>query len=101
MSGGSNVLVTLHRELLRLGRRLDRRPLSKALLIAQPGVFFDRRSRELVRLPHLDGPQGEWAQMLASFNRGEFYAPASSACCCPGTDWNRTVPHAPLQKLFG
>ena len=53
-----SVVETIYRELLRLGRTLDRRPLSKALLIAQPGAFFDRRSRELVRLPPLDGPQG-------------------------------------------
>jgi len=67
----------VYRQLLRMGRELDREPLAKALLIAQPGVFFDRRSRELVRLPQLGGPMGEWAQMLAAFNQGEFYSPSS------------------------
>eukprot|EP00966_Prymnesium_polylepis_P166305 3844260-Prymnesium_polylepis.1 len=73
-----SAVQTVYRELLRLGRKLDRRPLSKAMLIAQPDVFFDRRSRELVRLPVRGGPQGEWAQRLAAFNRGEFYAPTKS-----------------------
>lgn len=75
-----SVSRTLYRELLRLGRRLDDSPLSKALLIAQPGMLFDRRTHELVRLPQLSGPQGQWARVLADFNGGEFYAPSRSVC---------------------
>ena len=75
MSSGSPVVPTLYRTLLRLGRQLDTQPLAKALLIAQPALLFDRRSRELVRLPKLTDLS---AQLLA-FNRGEFYAPEHSA----------------------
>mgnify|MGYP007078242049 CR=1 FL=1 len=69
------VVRAVYRSLLRLGREIDHSDLSKSLLIAQPSVFFDRRSRELVRLPQLGGPEGEWALLLSAFNRGEFYAP--------------------------
>ena len=68
-------MPTVYRQLLRLGRRLDANPLSKALLIAQPAHLFDRRSRALVELPSLSG----WAKMLERFNGGEFYAPENSA----------------------
>ena len=74
------VLPTLYRTLLRMARQLDAAPMSKALLIAQPELLFDRRSRELVRLPELSGSAGhELARRLTEFNRGEFYAPETSA----------------------
>ena len=75
-SGSASVLLpTIYRSLLRLARQLDRAPLSKALLIAQPAQLFDMRSRALVKLPTLSG----WSSALEAFNGGEFYAPASSA----------------------
>ena len=43
-SGSASVLLpTIYRSLLRLARQLDRAPLSKALLIAQPAHLFDVR----------------------------------------------------------
>ena len=74
------MLPTLYRSLLRLGKQLDAAPLAKALLIAQPELLFDRRSRELIRLPALNGSAGqELSRRLAEFNGGEFYAPETSA----------------------
>ena len=75
MNKSAQLLPTIYRSLLRLGRALDRAPLSKALLIAQPACLFDRRSRALVQLPKLSG----WSSALESFNGGEFYGPESSA----------------------
>ena len=69
------VLPTIYRSLLRLGRQLDKNPLSKALLIAQPAHLFDRRSRAVIKLPSLSG----WSSALESFNGGEFYSPENSA----------------------
>ena len=80
MRGRNPVLPTLYRTLLRMGRQLDASPMSKALLIAQPELLFDRRSRELIRLPELSGSAGhELARRLMDFNGGEFYAPEASA----------------------
>ena len=45
------LLPTIYRSLLRLGRQLDANPFSKALLLAQPSLLFDRRSREVIPLP--------------------------------------------------
>lgn len=75
----ASVATVMYRQLLRLGRSLDRDPIAKALLIAQPALLFDRRSRALVRLPALSGPSGHWASLLEAFNGGEFYKPESSA----------------------
>ena len=74
-------MPTLYRTLLRLGRQLDAAPMAKALLIAQPELLFDRRSRELIRLPELRGSAGQSAfvRRLMEFNSGEFYAPETSA----------------------
>jgi putative AlgH/UPF0301 family transcriptional regulator len=74
-----SLLPTLYRELLRLGRQLDAAPLSKALLLAQPERIFDHASAELVALPQLTGTDGEWLARLHAFNRGEYYAPDTSA----------------------
>ena len=74
-SSHAAVLPTIYRSLLRLGRQLDENPLSKALLIAQPAHLFDRKARELVKLPSLSG----WSSALEEFNGGEFYAPNKSA----------------------
>ena len=74
------VLPTLYRSLLRMARQLDAAPMSKALLIAQPELLFDRRSREIIRLPELSGSAGhDLARRLIEFNGGEFYAPEASA----------------------
>ena len=54
------VLPTIYRQLLRFGRQLDTKPLSKALLLAQPALLFDRRSRELIKLPKINGAAGSW-----------------------------------------
>jgi hypothetical protein len=69
------VLPTIYRQLLRLSRSLDRAPLSKALLVAQPARLFDRRVRAVVDLPALSG----WSQILHAYNSGEFYAPRASS----------------------
>ena len=69
------VLPTIYRQLLKMGRSLDRHPMSKALLVAQPARLFDRRARAVVDLPSLSG----WSHVLHEYNRGEFYAPQASA----------------------
>lgn len=80
------MLRAVYRQLLRCGKALDRHPLAKALLIAQPEKMFDRHAREVVQLPALEGGKvGIWASALAAHNGGEFYSPqaefpSSSAC---------------------
>ena len=73
----------VYRQLLRLARELDRNPMSKALVVASPQEIFDRRVRQVVALPEVDGAMAECASLLGQFNsadgQAEFYAPARSA----------------------
>ena len=90
------VLPTIYRSLLRLGRQLDKNPLSKALLIAQPAHLFDRRSRAVIKLPSLSG----WSSALESFNGGEFYSPESSAQQAVRGAFTNPPPGDPLDVGF-
>ena len=71
--------TTLFRQLLRVGRTLDRHPMSKALLLNQPAAFFDRRENGLRTLPALDGSGAQLAALLRACMGGdEYYVPQRS-----------------------
>lgn len=70
--------ATIHRQLLRLGRQLDRQPIGKAFLLAQPERIFDRTRGAVVTPPLLKNISGQLAADLSRFNRGEFYRPSRS-----------------------
>ena len=78
-SSSARVQKALYRSLLRLGRDLDRNPLGKALLVAQPDRFFNRRLQQVVQLPQISGVEGNVTSLLEKFNQGEHYTPTSSA----------------------
>ena len=70
--------TTLYRQLLRLARELDRCPLSKAMLIAQPEGFFDRQTNDVRSLPALDAASAEVTTLLRACVGGEHYMPERS-----------------------
>ena len=63
--------TTLYRQLLRLGRALDRSAIARAMLVAAPEQLFDRQTQAVISLPQLDGVSAE------AFI---FWAPPRMAC---------------------
>ncbi len=71
--------TTLYRQLMKVGRTLDRAPRSKALLLNQPSAFFDRRRGACRDLPALDGTAAQLAALLRACMGGdEYYIPQRS-----------------------
>ena len=71
--------TTLYRQLMKVGRSLDRHARSKALLLNQPGAFFDRRRGACRDLPALDGTAAQLAALLRACMGGdEYYIPQRS-----------------------
>ena len=71
--------TTLYRQLLRLGRALDRSAIARAMLVAAPEQLFDRQAQAVISLPQLDGACAEAVEHIAAYNSGEFYAPSSQS----------------------
>ena len=71
--------TTLYRQLLRLGRALDRSAIARAMLVAAPEQLFDRQTQAVISLPQLDGASAEAVERIAAYNSGEFYAPSSQS----------------------
>ena len=69
---------TVYRQLLRLGRELDRSAVARSLLVAAPEQLYDRQQRAVVTLPTIDDASAEAVALIAAFNTGEFYAPSSA-----------------------
>eukprot|EP00308_Calcidiscus_leptoporus_P018142 CAMPEP_0119383464 /NCGR_PEP_ID=MMETSP1334-20130426/79691_1 /TAXON_ID=127549 /ORGANISM="Calcidiscus leptoporus, Strain RCC1130" /LENGTH=199 /DNA_ID=CAMNT_0007404273 /DNA_START=1 /DNA_END=600 /DNA_ORIENTATION=+ len=75
--------------------------MSKALLIAQPSIIFDRSSSQVIRLPFAKSTVGELASRLERFNRGEFYAPSASAVAAvKGETRDRSMMADPIDVGF-
>ena len=51
--------TTLYRQLLRLGRALDRNAVARAMLVAAPEQLFDRQTQAVISLPQLDDANAE------------------------------------------
>ena len=71
--------TTLYRQLLRLGRALDRNAVARAMLVAAPEQLFDRQTQAVISLPQLDDANAEAIEHIATYNSGEFYAPSPSS----------------------
>ena len=71
--------TTLYRQLLRLGRALDRNAVARAMLVAAPEQLFDRQTQAVILLPQLDDANAEAIEHIATYNSGEFYAPSPSS----------------------